>query len=136
MCPGIPGAGKTMLSSIVIDYLIDSMQSDDIGIAYLYCNYKSQLEQTPTALLESLLKQLASSRKTVSDGIKRTFDHYSSRKTRPTFGEICQLLSNEIKSYARVFIVIDALDECSDNHGARQTLSSQLKTLQDGNGIN
>src|SRR5438067_9082960 len=39
-CPGIPGAGKTILTSIVVDYLTTCNQfSNDstIGIAYIYC---------------------------------------------------------------------------------------------------
>jgi Cdc6-like AAA superfamily ATPase len=40
-CPGIPGAGKTMLISIVIDHLLNTIQDESIGIAYIYCNYRS-----------------------------------------------------------------------------------------------
>ena len=37
-CPGIPGAGKTILTAIVIDDLYTRFQNDaSIGIAYLYC---------------------------------------------------------------------------------------------------
>jgi hypothetical protein len=35
-CPGIPGAGKIVLTSIVVDYLCKSFQ-DNTTIAYLYC---------------------------------------------------------------------------------------------------
>jgi hypothetical protein len=39
-CPGIPGSGKTILTSIVVDELITRFEtSGNIGIAYLYCNY-------------------------------------------------------------------------------------------------
>ena len=38
-CPGIPGAGKTIIATIVTDHLIESYQEDDIGVACLYCNY-------------------------------------------------------------------------------------------------
>jgi hypothetical protein len=59
-CPGIPGAGKTMITAIVADYLCTKFQNDaSVGIAYLYCNYQPQQEQKPEDLLSSLLKQLA-----------------------------------------------------------------------------
>jgi hypothetical protein len=36
-CQGMPGAGKTIMTSIVIDYLCTKYQADtSIGIAYLY----------------------------------------------------------------------------------------------------
>jgi hypothetical protein len=39
-CPGILGAGKTIITSIVIDHLWTEFQNDTkIGIAYLYYNY-------------------------------------------------------------------------------------------------
>ena len=54
-CPGIPGAGKTMMSSIVIDHLSAKIGNDaGIGISYIYCNYQRQQEQTPTGLLSRM----------------------------------------------------------------------------------
>ena len=45
-CPGIPGAGKTMITAIMIDNLWRRSEDDKgIGIAFLYCNYKRQQEQ-------------------------------------------------------------------------------------------
>jgi hypothetical protein len=40
-CPGIPGAGKTILTSIVVEELFTRFENNgNIGIAYLYCNYQ------------------------------------------------------------------------------------------------
>lgn len=39
-CPGMPGAGKTIMASIVADHLCNKYQHDsNIGIAYLFCNF-------------------------------------------------------------------------------------------------
>jgi hypothetical protein len=39
-CPEIPGAGKTILSSIVVDEIQTQSQNDKgIALAYLYCNF-------------------------------------------------------------------------------------------------
>jgi Cdc6-like AAA superfamily ATPase len=36
-CSGIPGAGKTILTSIVVDHVLSKFRADlDVGIAYLY----------------------------------------------------------------------------------------------------
>jgi Cdc6-like AAA superfamily ATPase len=59
-CPGIPGAGKTILTSIVIDELFTRFGNDEnVCIAYIYCNFWRHDEQTAGDLLASLLKQLA-----------------------------------------------------------------------------
>jgi hypothetical protein len=58
-CPGTPGAGKTILTSIVIDDLDTRFQSNtSVGIAYIYYNFRQQDEQKAEDLLASLLKQL------------------------------------------------------------------------------
>src|SRR5205085_11562978 len=55
-CPGIPGAGKTMTTAIVVDSLSKRFESDgSIGIAYLYCNFRQQRDQKPEDLLAGLL---------------------------------------------------------------------------------
>ncbi len=55
-CPGIPGAGKTILTAIGIDDLYTRFQCDaSIGIVYLYCGFQRQHEQNSESLLISLL---------------------------------------------------------------------------------
>ncbi|KAF2192220.1 hypothetical protein K469DRAFT_716724 [Zopfia rhizophila CBS 207.26] len=44
-CPGIPGAGKTMVAAIAIDHLLKLVQNNSHGVAYVYCNYKAQEER-------------------------------------------------------------------------------------------
>lgn len=40
-CPGIPGAGKTALTSMMINHINSKFSSDaKIGIAYIYCSYR------------------------------------------------------------------------------------------------
>jgi len=59
-CPGIPGAGKTILTAITIDDLTTRFRGEvDIRIAYLYYNLRRQDEQKADELLASLLKQLS-----------------------------------------------------------------------------
>ena len=58
-CRGIPGAGKTILSSLIIDHLrrLGAMELS-MGVAGIYCTYRDP--QTVVNLLGSLLQQLAS----------------------------------------------------------------------------
>src|SRR6202034_3115190 len=59
-CLGIPGAGKTILTSIIVDDLITRFQNDPtVNIVYIYCNFQRKDEQKIDDLLASLLKQLA-----------------------------------------------------------------------------
>ena len=55
-CPGIPGAGKTVLASVIIDHLEKTFENNNVGIAYVYCAYNDS-SQTTTNLIASLLHQ-------------------------------------------------------------------------------
>ena len=59
-CPGIPGSGKTVMVSIVVDYLFKRFRNDPgIGIAFLYCNFRQRQEQRLIDLFLTLLKQFS-----------------------------------------------------------------------------
>ncbi|GAD91457.1 hypothetical protein PVAR5_0027 [Paecilomyces variotii No. 5] len=58
-CQGIPGAGKTMLTSIVVDHLDTTYGNDEnISLAYIYFNFRRSHEQRMEDMLAGLLKQL------------------------------------------------------------------------------
>ncbi|KAI9763767.1 MAG: hypothetical protein M1840_009092 [Geoglossum simile] len=106
--PGIPGAGKTILTSIVVDDLIRRPQNNpNIGIAYLYCNFRQQEEQKAEDLLASLLKQLSQGQSSLPDS------------SSPVCGY-----------HIRVFIIIDALDKCQVTNGCRSRFLSEIFNLQ------
>jgi hypothetical protein len=84
-CPGIPGAGKTILSSIVVDYLYTNLQNDpNIGLAYLYCNFRRQHEQKLEDLIASLLKQLVQGQSSVPDSVQTLYNQHKDKRTRPS----------------------------------------------------
>ena len=58
-CPGIPGAGKTVLASVIVDHLGMTFRNDNVGIAYVYCSYNDS-NQTAINLVGSLLHQFIS----------------------------------------------------------------------------
>lgn len=114
-CPGIPGAGKTMLASAVVDELEDRFGNDgDVGIAYLFCSfehYEGQM-QKPESLLASILRQLAQGLFSVPDSVMSLFNKHKAKGTRPSFNEVVNALRSVASVLSRVFIVVDALDEC------------------------
>jgi Cdc6-like AAA superfamily ATPase len=130
-CPGIPGAGKTILTSIVVKELTTRFQNDkSIGVAYLYCNFRRQDEQKVGALLTSLLKQLTQSWPSLPDSIKVLYNSHKDKRTRPSLDEISRALQTVANMYTRVFIIIDALDECQAIHGHQATFLSELLNFQ------
>jgi hypothetical protein len=137
-CPGIPGAGKTIMSSIVIDHLNTKFENDaGVCTAYIYCSYQSQQNQEPEDLLMSLLKQLTQGQPSVPENVKSLYGHHKNKQARPSCSEIVKTLHSTIELYSRVFIVIDALDEyhISNNEGLNRLLS-EVSSLQDQTEVN
>lgn len=130
-CPGIPGAGKTMLTSIVVENLLGLYGADlSVGICYIFLNFRRTTEQKLNDIVASLVKQLAQTQP-LSASIKPLFKGHKARNTRPSFDELCQALNSLVTEYSRVFIVIDALDECQmGDDDCRSKLISKLLNLQ------
>lgn len=120
-CPGIPGAGKTILASLIIDSLRDSemiqhspgSQQARNGVAGIYCSY--QRPQTTINLLGSLLQQLL----LPLTGIPNS--DLAAIATENVF----KSFSEAIKKYQSTYIVVDALDECPN----RLELLKELRQL-------
>jgi hypothetical protein len=130
-CPGIPGAGKTILTSIVVDYLYSKHEIDpSIGIAYIYCNFRRKDEQKIDDLLASLLKQFIQEQSSVPNSVKTLYNQHKNKRTRPSLDEISKTLNSVIPYYSRAYIVIDALDECQLSNGCRSTFLSSIFSLQ------
>ena len=117
--------GKTSLtgsefSSLVIDTLCDQSRGTDTTAACFYFDFAAQKEQSPTAILGSLLKQIVSGLETIPEKIIRTFREQKraigGRKLG--LGEIVEMLQ-DISSSRRTFICIDALDECMEEYQAK-----------------
>ncbi|KAK2809089.1 hypothetical protein FQN50_004143 [Emmonsiellopsis sp. PD_5] len=131
-CPGMPGAGKTILTSVVIKHLEEEFRDDPtIGIGYIYSNFKQQ--QKIDDLLSSLLKQLAN-RQSLPQSVRELYDRHKDITTRPTLDEVSKVFHAVTATFSRVFIIIDALDECLTSE--RPSFLSELSNLQAQHGAN
>ena len=130
-CSGMPGAGKTIMVSIVIEYLYNKYRNDNsVGTAYLYCSFRRQDEQKPVDLLASLLKQLLSELPSIPMSVRDLYKYHRGKQTRPLFDEISKELHSIIDAYSKCFIIVDALDECQVSDGGRPKFLSELSELQ------
>jgi hypothetical protein len=120
----------------VVDALSERFQNNDsIVVAYVYCDFKRQNEQTLEHLLASVLKQLAQGRPSLPESVKSLYDQ-KAKKSRPSVDDTLTVLQSVAADYSRVFIVIDALDECRAKDGCRTQLLSKLSNLQTKCGTN
>jgi Cdc6-like AAA superfamily ATPase len=130
-CPGIPGAGKTFLSSMIINHLQETFQmNQDVGVAYIFCKYNQKSEQDTTSILPSILKQLVQASPLLLEDLRALYERRHRGQPRLQRAELCTMLEKTCQVYSRVYIVIDALDECSDSDRTRDDIISQLLDLE------
>ncbi|KAI5785397.1 hypothetical protein FPQ18DRAFT_87167 [Pyronema domesticum] len=121
-CSGIPGAGKSVICSLVFDHLDTTFSWEERAcVACLYCDYRDNKNQTPVNMIGVLLKQviatLNESGLLPRDTISVLRKHLNKQKNID-LGEACQLLGETAKQLRKFYVCIDALDECNDKHRA------------------
>ena len=114
---GLPGCGKTVLTSTVIEHVQYSLASKDKGVAlaYFYIDYRVPAKQNLDACLAILVRQLINHN---TQGLKQ-LEELSEQKQRSlsrnlTTDEYIGILKLLVKLQTKVYIVIDALDEAPD----------------------
>ena len=100
LCTGDPGTGKTILASIAIDDVFERFRTQtDVGIGYVYCNYRRKDELISEALLASLARQL------VGANLPKTFETTYARNkqkgTKPLLDEISACLCDAASKWSR-----------------------------------
>ena len=125
-CPGIPGAGKTVLASIVIEKLRELYRGQNVAVFMLYCKYNEPETHTVQPLIASLVKQYIQDRFVVDKKLEELHEAHYRKETRPTLEELKDLLGTAISQYDKTFIVLDALDEMP-NEEYRSDLVNSLR---------
>jgi hypothetical protein len=121
---------------VVIENLLGDVKSNQstVCVAYVYCDYQDAEQQTPENVLGALLNQvMAVVSDQINEEIARTL--YSQLKTNPVLRlkleEVRDLLARATHALGRVYICIDALDECLDKN--KKPLLDALQNLLAGN---
>ncbi|KAI9370213.1 ankyrin repeat-containing domain protein [Aspergillus egyptiacus] len=127
-CPGLPGAGKTFIASIVVNQLQQRAEAENIGLAFFYCNFREKTELLD--MLGVLLRQLMQQQVMIPESMEKSYQKHLNRGTRFTVAESVDLLETAIGLLPKTFIVLDALDECHFPHTERAQLLETIFALQ------
>ena len=95
----------------------------------MYCKYDEQVLQTPENLLASVWMQLIHNHSSVSDKVRDIYKAHINKDTRPRLKDIVESLTPELAKFNKVYLFLDALDECADE-SRRDTLLDQLRNLR------
>ena len=102
---------------MVMDTLCKQAVEENAAVACFYFDFAAEEEQSPAAVLGSVLRQVVAGLKEVPEIIVRAFQDRERAigDQRLPLSEIVEFLQN-ISSSRCAFICIDALDECPSKH--------------------
>ncbi|KAL9609730.1 MAG: hypothetical protein Q9167_005519 [Letrouitia subvulpina] len=124
-CPGIVGAGKTFLASIMSEYLKKTRKDQNAIVLVLYCGYNEAKSQSIDNLIGALIKQILQIHPTVSKGLKELYYNHTRTGVFPSLEVLIKVLREELSHFDSCFIIVDALDELLDEP-KRQILIESL----------
>ena len=112
---GIPGCGKTILGSTVIQSVLDQYHGQPgIAVAYFYFDFNDKRKQGLSHLIFSLLAQLSRQSRTLSKPLRSWYESSRNSRQPPTLEEAQNSLTNLISEYEQTYVLLDALDESTD----------------------
>ena len=112
---GIPGAGKTILSTLVVDEVFSRKRSNSVGTAYFYIRHDDSESHKPWNVLGSLVSQLARQNSTALANVMEIYTQALTNGSLATAldgDDLDQLLYQVLQSFECIYIMIDGLDEC------------------------
>jgi hypothetical protein len=123
---GIPGCGKTILSSTIIEHLLQHCYDDtSMATAYFYFDFNDTQKQDPELMLRSLLCQLVQRSVVIPKGVDALFSSCENGQRKPSLHALLRVTKEAAQEFAHVYVVLDALDECAQ----RSELIDMLETV-------
>jgi hypothetical protein len=109
---GIPGAGKTILCSTIIDHMSQYCEGDSANrVVYFYFDFANNKKQTVANLLKSVIYQLIASERVIPDSAASLHSRCNGLQ-EPNLDELVEVVLAEVSQIGRTFLMVDALDEC------------------------
>jgi len=105
------------VSSLVIDTLGDQASEKNIVVACFYFDFAARKEHSPTATLGALLRQVVNGLAEIPEEVVEAYNRHKrvAGGRGPQLSEILEMLQTASTS-RRIFICVDALDECAVEH--------------------
>jgi Cdc6-like AAA superfamily ATPase len=125
---GIPGCGKTILSSTVLENVFQYCADDPgKGIAYFYFDFNDQDKQVPELMVRSLISQFSQQCDKVPETLETLFSSCENKQRHPSLDDFLEVLQDIIQGFPRSYIILDALDECTNRDELMDILKSMVE---------
>lgn len=122
---GIPGCGKTILSSTTIQHLQSGPEGT--SLAYFFFDFSDTSKQSFEKMVRSLIFQLSSLNAITKGHLSKLYCECGDGHSQPDSKSLCNTFQAMSKEFPHFTIVLDALDECE--RVSREPLMKWIETL-------
>lgn len=125
---GSAGCGKTIMSAgIIQDMQLYCDNESDRSLAFFFFDFDDRNKQDPIKMIKSVLSQLLNSCGRAPDSVRDLYTVCNDGRRAASDQEVLQVLKDTLATLPAPYLIIDALDECSD----WQSLLDIIVVLQD-----
>jgi Cdc6-like AAA superfamily ATPase len=129
---GIPGCGKTVLcSSVIEDVKSFCTASRKYDYAYFYFDHNDTQKQTVTDLLRSMVVQLSCRRRELPSEVRELFQQHGIGNQEPRKEDLISTFLSLLEGSRRTYLIIDALDACAERDSLSDLLIRLFRTCRD-----
>jgi len=123
---GIPGCGKTVLSSAIIEYLLDYCSPPSAqAVLYFYFDFKDAEKQRHGNMIRSFITQIFSRWISIPKGLETLYISCSHGQQQPSHQKLLATLHQILRAFEGTYLVLDGLDECLE----RKDLLADIEEL-------
>lgn len=108
---------STIIDFIAYKYLTSTpgvLRAERIGAAFFYFDFKDSRKQTTLDMLGSLLSQLCQQLPEFPEEVANLYNTLPDTSRPPLLSKLQEILPKILLSFSDTFVLIDALDECTE----------------------
>lgn len=111
---GIPGCGKTILSSTVIQDVFQHCEGDPgKAFAYFYFDFNDAEKQKPELMVQALIYQLSEQCVKIPVPLEALYTSCDKGNRQPSIDALMSVLQHMVLEFPQPYLILDALDECA-----------------------
>ncbi|KAI9878518.1 MAG: hypothetical protein M1830_000699 [Pleopsidium flavum] len=134
---GIPGCGKTVLCSTIVEQVKALCSStSDLGYAYFYFDFNDEGKQTVEGFLRSIIVQLSVQRPSLPEEVQKLYDVHAKQQKQPDRSNLIEIFHSLLKGFRRAHLMMDALDECSERQAMLELIAEMVARDQNLKKVN
>ena len=126
---GKPGCGKSVLAAVTITDLKLEVEPET-ALGYAFCRRDEESSQDSTAIFGALAKQVSTQTSKIHPVLESEC-RASNSASKPSRRAIRQIMTSVVKEFKRIYLVVDALDECNN----QEDLAQELRDLVENKGL-